>query len=75
MHELLIYCLGGLSQPRKRVVRLNDRPDISVYFGCKTIIQQQLVSNLKKFGILICHWCVEAVAFTVVCLYIFQLDV
>ena len=58
------------------MVRLNAHPDISVYHGCKTTTQQQQrVSNLKKFGILICHWCLAAVAFTVVCLYIFQLDV
>ena len=35
--------LGGLSLPRKSVVRLTDRPDMTldVYRGRKTTIQQQ----------------------------------
>ena len=35
--------LGGLSLPRKSVVRLTDRPDmtVDVYRGRKTTIQQQ----------------------------------
>ena len=43
MHEVLVNCLGGLSQPRKSVVRLTDRPDMTldVYRGCKTTMQQQ----------------------------------
>ena len=43
MHEVLVNRLGGLSLPRKSVVRLTDRPDITldVYRGRKTIIQQQ----------------------------------
>ena len=43
MHEVLINCLGGLSLPRKSVVRLTDRPDMTldVYGGRKTAIQQQ----------------------------------
>ena len=38
MHAVLINRLGGLSLPRKSVVRLTDRPDmtIAVYRGCKT---------------------------------------
>ena len=37
------YRLGGLSLPRKSVVRLTDRPDMTldVYRGQKTTIQQQ----------------------------------
>ena len=48
MHEVLVNHLGGLSLPRKSVVRLTDRPDMTldVYRGCKTTIQQQL--NGKK---------------------------
>ena len=44
MHEVLVNRLGGLSLPRKSVVRLTDRPDITldVYRGRKTTIQQQL---------------------------------
>ena len=43
MHEVLVNRLGGLSLPRKSVVRLTDRPDmtIDVYAGRKTTIQQQ----------------------------------
>ena len=44
MHEVLVNRLGGLSLPRKSVVRLTDRPDMTldVYHGRKTTIQQQL---------------------------------
>ena len=44
MHEVLVNRLGGLSLPRKSVVRLNDRPDMTldVYRGRKITIQQQL---------------------------------
>ena len=43
MHKLLVNRLGGLSLPRKSVVRLTDRPDMTldVYRGRKTTIQQQ----------------------------------
>ena len=42
MHEVLVNRLGGLSLPRKSVVRLTDRPDMTldVYRGRKTAIQQ-----------------------------------
>ena len=35
MHEVLVNRLGGLSLPRKSVVRLTDRPDMTldVYRG------------------------------------------
>ena len=38
MHEVLVNCLGGLSLPRKSVVRLTDSPDVTlgVYHGRKT---------------------------------------
>ena len=37
MHEVLVNRLGGLSLPRKCVVRLTDRPDMTldVYRGRK----------------------------------------
>ena len=37
MHEVLVNRLGGLSLPRKSVVRLTDRPDMTldVYRGRK----------------------------------------
>ena len=42
-HEVLVNRLGGLSLPRKSVVRLTDRPDMTldVYRGRKTTNQQQ----------------------------------
>ena len=38
MHEVLVYRLGGLSLPRESVVRLTDRPDMTldIYRGRKT---------------------------------------
>ena len=43
MHEVLVNRLGGLGLPRKSMVRLTDRPDMTldVYFGRKTTTQQQ----------------------------------
>ena len=43
MHEVLDNRLGGLSLPRKSVVRLTDRPDMTldVYRGRNTTTQQQ----------------------------------
>ena len=43
MHEVLVNRLGGLSLPRKSVVRLTDRPDMTldVYRGRKTTKQKQ----------------------------------
>ena len=51
MHEVLVNRLGGLSLPRKSVVRLTDRPDMTldVYRGRKTTKQQYL----KKFFIIL----------------------
>ena len=42
MHEVLVNRLGGLCLPRKSVVRLTDRPDMTldVYRGRKTTMQQ-----------------------------------
>ena len=47
MHEVLVNRLGGLSLPRKSVVRLTDRPDMTldVYRGRKTTKQQQQQSD------------------------------
>ena len=44
MHEVLVNRLGGLSLPRKSVVRFTDRPDMTldVYRGRKTTIKQQI---------------------------------
>ena len=49
MHEILVNRLGGLGLPRKSVVRLTDRPDMTldVYRGRKTTMQQQQQHNHK----------------------------
>ena len=54
MHEILVNRLGGLSLPRNSVVRLTDRPDMTldVYRGRKTTMQQQ--QQLKSDGISLC---------------------
>ena len=51
MHKVLVNGLGGLSLPRKSVVRLTDRPDMTldVYRGRKTKIQQQQ-QQIKRLG-------------------------
>ena len=52
MHEVLVNRLGGLSLPRKSVVRLTDRPDMTldVYRGRKATIQPILTSCLLTEG-------------------------
>ena len=49
MHEVLVNRLGGLSPPRKSVVRLTDCPDMTldVYRGHKTTMQHQQ-QNIAK---------------------------
>ena len=51
VHEVLVNRLGGLSLPRKSVVRLTDRPDMTldVYRGRKTTIQQQQLPWKSSF--------------------------
>ena len=54
VHEVLVNRLGGLSLPRKSVVRLTDRPDMTldVYRGRKaTIQQQQLILDILSLMI------------------------
>ena len=53
MHEVLVNRLGGLSLPRKSVVRLTDRPGMTldVYRGRKTTIQQLFTFLLEKVSI------------------------
>ena len=52
MHEVLVNRLGGLSLPRKSVVRLTDRPDMTldVYRGRKTTMQQQQQQRVLRNG-------------------------
>ena len=49
MHEVLVNRLGGLRLPRKSVVRLTDRPDMTLdaYRGRKTTMQQ--MQRFNKF--------------------------
>ena len=60
VHKVLINRLGGLSLPKKSVVRLTDRPDMTldVYRGRKTTKQQHqrqrmfgLFCSVSAFGI------------------------
>ena len=53
MHEVLVNRLGGLSLPRKSVVRLTDRPDMTldVYRGRKTTIQQLQSNKYTQYTI------------------------
>ena len=57
VHEVLVNRLGGLSLPRKSVVRLTDRPDMTldVYRGRKTTNQQQQQPILETPKRLPCH--------------------
>ena len=62
MHEVLVNRLGGLSLPRKSVVRLTDRPDMTldVYRGGKnnnTI--QSTPSVIIGFMTLLCNYLCE----------------
>ena len=52
VHKVLVNRLGGLSLPRKSVVRLTDRPDMTldVYRGRKTTIQQLYCHSTQYFG-------------------------
>ena len=49
MHEVLVNRLGGLSLPRKSVVRLTDHPDMTldVYRGRKTTKQKKKKKKIK----------------------------
>ena len=51
MHEVLVNRLGGLSLPRKSVVKLTDRPDMTldVYRGRKTTIQP--IQQIQPYGL------------------------
>ena len=60
MHEVLVNRLGGLSLPRKSVVRLTDRLDMTldVYRGRKTTIQQHLIEcDSVDFCSSVGSWC------------------
>ena len=50
VHEVLVNRLGGRGLPRKSVVRLTDRPDMTldVYRGRKTTMQQHMFPYKDK---------------------------
>ena len=54
VHEVLVNRIGGLSLPRKSVVRLTDRPDMTldVYRGRKTTMQHILTVTYYAVNIL-----------------------
>ena len=54
MREVLVNRLGGLSLPRKSVVRLTDRRDMTldVYRGRKTRTQQQQHKKINAVHLL-----------------------
>ena len=65
MHEVLVNRLGGLSLPRKSVVRLTDRPEMTldVYRGRKTTMQQQQQQAIAAIAVQlytviqeVCRW-------------------
>ena len=55
VHKVLVNRLGGLSLPRKSVVRLTDRPDMTldVYRGRKTKIQQLRFGRFREFCVVV----------------------
>ena len=61
MHKVLVNRLGGLSLPRKSVVRLTDRPDVTldVYRGRKTTTQQLFLFETKIISNRECEFSVK----------------
>ena len=57
MHEVPVNRLGGLVLPRKSVVRLTDRPDVTldVSRGRKTTMQQQQQIQTRSDLPIMCH--------------------
>ena len=53
MYEVLVNRLGGQSLPRKSVVRLTDRPDmtLSVYRGRKTT--RHNTSHRRRYNVIL----------------------
>ena len=47
MHEVLVNRLGGLSLPRKSVVRLTDRPDMTLDVSVDVKQQYNTIGILK----------------------------
>ena len=47
MHEVQIICLGGLSLPRKSVVRVMDCPDLTMDVYLTVDIKQQHTTYME----------------------------
>ena len=58
MYEVLVNRLGGLSLPRKSVVRLTDRPDMTldVYRGRKTRTTTQHNVLFESISVISKRW-------------------
>ena len=71
MHEVLVNRLGGLSLPRKSVVRLSDRPDMTldVYRGRKTTMQH---IKWKIFSVPIFKYCYLTIIVLIIEQYAFS---
>ena len=78
MHEVLVNRLEGLSLPRKSVVRLTDRPDMTldVYRGRKTTKQQQTTTlsclSTSYTWLLYRFWVCEIAFYFMLCLITFS---
>ena len=55
VHEVLVNRLGGLSLPRESVVRLTDRPDMTldVYHGRKTAATTTTMLRVSFYFVLL----------------------
>ena len=76
MHEVLVNRLGGLSLPRKSVVRLTDRPGMTldVYRGRKTTMQQhQLSLQFHLFFMFCAVQFLNVLILTFLCVLLFNL--
>ena len=48
VHKVLVNRLGGLSLPRKSVVRLTDRPDMTLGIYCGRKTTKQKIKQMKQ---------------------------
>ena len=55
MHEVLVNRLGGLSLPRKSVVRLTDRPDMTLDVWFKQYFICILIQNLQTYQYIVTY--------------------
>ena len=68
MHQVLVNRLGGLNLPRKSMVRLTDRPDMTlgVYPGRKTTIQQYKTKKWRQKGLIPVQNCIVTITLMIV---------